>query len=132
MVITELLQTSPKISIIIISIIMTFISTIITKWLTNQEHLRSLKKRQKELQKEIKNCKDGCKMQEMQAEILSITGSMMKSSFKPVFITMIPFLILIYWIKSIYTPLMGFNWFWYYLGAAIISSIIYRKLLNMA
>jgi len=130
--IVEFMQTNPRISIVVIALIVTFISTIIMKWLTNQEHLRSLKKRQKELQKEMRSCKDDGKLKEMQSEILSITGIMMKSSFKPVFITMVPFLILFYWIRSIYTPIMGFSWFWYYLGASIISSIIYRKILNMA
>lgn len=135
MALTELLQANPRISIIIISLIVTFFSTLITKWLTNQEHLRSLKARQKEIQKELKQCqKDGddCKMKELQSEMMKITGTMFKSSFKPLFITFIPFIILLYWIRAIYTPVMGFSWFWYYLGASLISSMIFRRILKMA
>ncbi len=131
--ITDIITLYPKTSIIFLSIIVTLVSTLVTKWLTNQEHLRELKKRQKEIQKELKTCKPGdCKYQELQSEVLQITGTMMKSSFKPLFITMIPFLILFYWIRSIYTPLMGFTWFWYYLGASIVASTIFRKLFKMA
>ena len=61
MVITELIQAYPIPSIIVISIGITLISSLLTKWLTNQEHLKSLKERQKELQKELKTCKDDCK-----------------------------------------------------------------------
>ena len=120
-------------SIIVIGALVTFISTLITKWLTNQEHLKSLKARQKELQKELKGCKDDeCKMKELQAEMMQIAGTMMKSSFKPMFITIIPFLLLFAWLRSIYTPIMGFGWFWWYLGASIIFSIVMRKVLKMA
>tara|TARA_Y100000310_G_C20650152_1_gene798942 strand:- start:673 stop:1074 length:402 start_codon:yes stop_codon:yes gene_type:complete len=133
MAITELIQAYPIYSIIIIAIGITFISSLLTKWLTNQEHMKSLKKRQKEIQKELKECKDDeCKMKELQSEMMKIAGTMMKSSFKPVFITIIPFLIFFAWLRSIYTPIMGFGWFWWYLGSSIISSIVFRKLLKMA
>jgi uncharacterized membrane protein (DUF106 family) len=56
---------------------------------------------------------------------------MMKSSFKPMFVTMIPFFILFYWIRNTYSPILP-SWFWYYLGAGIISSILFRKWLKMA
>ena len=130
---TSLVQANPKISIILISIVVTFISSIITKWLTNQEHLKSLKARQKELQEEIKKHKNNpAKMSEIQSEILQITGTMMKSSFKPMLVTMIPFLILAYWINSIYLPIMGKWWILYYLISSIVASIYFRKLLKMA
>lgn len=126
------IESQPLASIIMLSIIVTFISTMSTKWLTNQEHLKSLKARQKEIQKELKNCKEDNLMKELQSEMLSITGTMMKSSFRPMLITLVPFLILFYWIRSVYTPLMGFSWFWWYLGTSIVASIILRKMLKMA
>lgn len=129
----ELIAQYPIISIIIIGVVVTLISTLVTKWLTNQEHLRSLKERQKQLQKDMKGLKpEDKKFMELQSEILQITGTMFKSSFKPILITAVPFLLLFYWIKEVYTPLMGFTWFWYYLGASILASLVYRKLFNMA
>lgn len=128
----ELLQQNPQISIILISVVVTFISSLITKLLTDQEHLKSLKAKQKELQEKLKTCKgDQCKMMEIQSEMLQITGTMMKSSFKPMFVTLIPFLLLFYWIKSVYNPILS-SWFWYYLGTGIISSLVFRKVLKMA
>jgi uncharacterized membrane protein (DUF106 family) len=66
----------------------------------------------------------------IQSEMLQITGTMMKSSFKPMLVTFIPFLLLFYWIKGIYTPILA-SWFWYYLGASLVSSLIFRKLLKI-
>jgi len=128
----EYITAYPVVSIIVTSMIVTFFSTLITKWLTNQEHLKELKARQKELQKELKNCKDDGAMKEMQVEMLKITGTMFKSSFKPLLITFIPFLILIYWLRGIYTELLGGWWIAWYIGASLISSVIFRKILKMA
>ena len=128
----EFLQQYPKTSIIIIAALVTLVSSVITKFLTDQEHLKKLKDRQKELQTELKTCKGNeCRMKEIQSEMLQITGTMMKSSFKPMFVTLIPFLLLFYWIKSVYNPILS-SWFWYYLGAGIASSILFRKWLKMA
>ncbi len=135
MVLTEFIQANPKTSIILISIVMTIFSTLITKWLTNQEHLKSLKARQKELQVEMKKHKDNPKMmEEIQMEMMKITGVMMKSSFKPLLVTMVPFLLIFTWIRGIYggeVPLLNY-WFWWYFGSAIVSSLIFRKVFDMA
>ena len=131
-VIKELLSQSPKISIAIFSVLVTLVSNLVQKWLTNQEHLKSLKKRQKELQAEIKKTKEPTLMQEINAEMMQISMTMMKSSFKPMLVTMVPFLLLFMWLKSIYVPLLGNSWFWYYLGYSIVSSIFIRKIFNIA
>ena len=130
--ITEMLSASPKFSIAIFSVLVTLASTLVQKWLTNQEHLKSLKKRQKEIQKELKNCKDGCVMKELNAEMMKLTGVMFKSSMKPMFVTIIPFLILFGWLRGVYVPLLGNSWIWYYLGYSIVSSIIIRKVFKVA
>ena len=132
MTIIEMMTASPKYSIAIFSIIVTLISTLAQKWLTNQEHLKSLKKRQKEIQKELKGQKDHKIVTELNAELLSLTGVMFKSSMKPMFVTIIPFLILFAWLRGIYTPLLGNSWIWYYLGYSILASIILRKVLKVA
>ena len=132
MTLIEMITTSPKISIAIFSIIVTLISTLVQKWLTNQEHLKSLKKRQKEIQGELKKCKDGNLMKELNAEMLKLTGVMFKSSMKPMFVTIIPFLLLFVWLRGIYVPLIGNSWIWYYIGYSIVASIILRKVFDVA
>ena len=131
MAIIELMQANPQISIVLLSVIVTLVSTFVTKWFTNQAQLKQLKERQKEIQKELKNCKDECALKELQSEMLQITGTMMKSSFKPLLITMIPFLLLFYWVRSIFTPVLGFGWFWWYLGGSLVSGMIWRKILKI-
>jgi len=131
MTITEVVIANPKISLLVISVVVTLISTFAQKWLTNQEHLKSLKKRQKEIQKELKGCKDECIMKELNSEMLKLTGVMFKSSMKPMFATMIPFLILFWWLRNIYVPLMGNSWIWYYLGFSVVASMILRKVLDV-
>jgi uncharacterized membrane protein (DUF106 family) len=123
----------PKTALIVVSLGVTFISSLVTKFLTNQEHLLEMKKRQKELQEEMKKHKGNSeKLMELQQETLGITMTMMKSSFKPLLITFIPFLILLYWLRAEFTPLIGGNWIWYYIGASLISSFAFRKILKMA
>lgn len=132
MTIKEMMTANPKIALLIVSVIVTLISTLAHKWLTNQEHMKSLKKRQKEIQKELKGCKDECKMKELNAEMLKMTGVMMKASFKPMFVTIIPFLLLFGWLRGIYVPILGNGWIWYYLGFSVVASIILRKVMDVS
>jgi len=125
---------SPRISLAVISMMVTLVSTLAHKWLTNQEHMKSLKKRQKEIQKELKGGKDEKILKELNGEMLKLTGVMMKGSFKPMFVTIIPFLILFAWIRSVYggePPILN-NWIWYYLGFSVATSMIFRKIMKVA
>lgn len=127
-----IINSFPAYSIVFLSIVVTLISTLVTKWLTNQEHLRTLKERQKQIQKDLKKCKPGDKLfEELQNEMLQISMTMMKSSFRPLLITFIPFILLLSWIRKTYTPLLS-GWLWYYIGTSLVSSLIYRKIFKMA
>lgn len=130
--IKEWMIANPKLSIAAFSFFVVLISTLVQKYFTDQEHLRALKKRQKELSAEIKKSKDPSVMQELNAELMELTMKMLKSSMKPAFITMIPFLALFTWLRGIYVPLMGSGWIWYYLGYSILISIVLRKVLKVA
>jgi len=131
MTITELMIASPKISIAVFSVIVTLISTLAHKWLTNQEHLKTLKTRQKEIQKELRGCKDPSLMQELNTEMMKLTGVMFKASMKPMFVTIIPFLLLFVWLRSVYDPVLD-HWIWYYIGYSLVASIILRKVFKVA
>jgi len=127
----EVITNYPIYSLIVISVAVTTFSTIMHKWLTNQEHLKNLKKRQKEIQKELRGCKDPSVMSELNAEMLKLTGVMMKSSFRPLFVTFLPLLLLFFWLRGIYDSILDY-WIWYYIGFSIASSMIVRKLLKVA
>jgi uncharacterized membrane protein (DUF106 family) len=132
MAITEMMVTNPKLSLAVFSVVVTLISTLVQKKFTDQEHLKSLKKRQKEIQSELKKAKEPSIMKELNSEMLSLTGIMFKKSMKPMFVTLIPFLFLFIWLRSVYDPIMGGGWIWYYLGYSIVASIILRKVLKVA
>jgi len=134
MVIVEWMIAGPKYSIAVFSIIVTLISTLAQKKFTDQEHLKALKKRQKEIQKEIKKAKEPSVMQELNTEMLQLTGVMFKKSMKPMFVTIIPFLILFTWLRGIYgaEEVLGGGWIWYYLGYSVVASIVLRKMLKVA
>ncbi len=132
MTIIEMMSANPKVSIAVFSVVVTLISTLVQKHFTDQEHLKSLKKRQKEIQAEIKKTKEPSIMQELNSEMLQLTGVMFKKSMKPMFVTMIPFVILFTWLRSVYVPVMGNGWIWYYIGYSVLASIILRKVLKVA
>jgi uncharacterized membrane protein (DUF106 family) len=132
MTLSEVMVANGKVSIAVVSVIVTLIATLAHKWLTNQEHMKSLKARQKEIQKELKGCKDACTMKELNAELMKLTGVMFKSSMRPMFVTIIPFLILFWWLKSVFTPVMGSSWIWWYIGFSVVSSVVLRKVLKVA
>lgn len=124
----------PKPSIIVLSLLVSLISTIITKYTTDQKVMKGIKDRQKEIQTEIKTKKlspTDKKYMELQSELLELTGKMFKSSFKPMFITMIPFLLLLSWLRGIFVPLMGNKWIWYYLIPSLFVSGFWRKLFKV-
>jgi len=104
---------------------------------TDQEKLKGLKVRQKELQKEIRTCqknKDFCKIEELNKEAMDVGMTVMKSSFsgKQFLITFIPFILLFSWLRELFVPILGTKWLWIYFGSAMGSSILLRKILKMA
>ena len=81
--------------------------------------------------KEKKYSQTDKRFMELQSELLGLTGKMFKNSFKPLLITMIPFLILFYWLRNLYVPLMGNSWLWYYIIPSILVGSFYRKIFKI-
>jgi uncharacterized membrane protein (DUF106 family) len=131
MEITILMISYPKESIILISILVTLVMTLVTKKVTDQNRMRELKKIQKACQIKLKDAKGDLKKQgEIQKEMMSCSMELMKHSFKPTLITFIPLIILIWYIRDIYTGVLS-GWIWWYIGASIISSLIFRKIFKV-
>jgi uncharacterized membrane protein (DUF106 family) len=131
MTITDLMISYPKESIIAISILVTLIMTLVTKKVTNQNRMKELKAIQKACQIKLKDSKGDLKKQgEIQKEMMSCSMELMKHSFKPMLFTFIPLILLIWWIRDIYTGVLS-GWIWWYIGASIISSLIFRKIFKV-
>jgi len=128
----ELMVLHPKLGIICFSFLVTLVMTLVTKKFTNQDRMKELKKIQKSCQLKIKDAKGDVKKQgELQKQMMGCSMELMKHSFKPMFITFIPLVIFFWWIRGIYTAILP-GWIWWYIGASIISSIILRKVLDVA
>ena len=122
----------PEVSISVIAFLITFAMTLVTKKFTDQNRMKELKKIQKACNIKLKNAKGDLKeQQKIQQEVFECSMELIKHSFKPMFITMIPLLLIFWWIRGFYHPILA-SWFWWYFGAAIISSIVLRKILDVA
>ncbi len=133
MPIIELIQTNPKISIIVVSFIATFFVTVIRYFMTDREKMQEIRERQKELREEMKKFKNNPeKMLEINQKMLEDFPEQMKQSFKPMIITLIPLLILFKWLLDIYsiTSLSG-SWIWWYIISSIIFSIFLSKVFGL-
>jgi len=132
--IKELMIQYPRTSLLVISLTVTLVMTLVTKYFTDQKRMKELKEMQKSCQIKLRDNKGDLKKQtEIQSEMLSCSLEMMKYSFKPMFITFIPLLILFAWIRGIYSVTeIASTWIWWYLVSGIVSSIVLRKILDVA
>jgi len=129
----DLIQANPKISVILIAVVISFFISLINFFVLDKEKIRESRKNQKELQKKMKEHReDPVKMMELNKEMMVHVVENFKHSLKPMLITIIPILIVFGWIKGVYseTTIAG-SWFWWYLIAAIVSSLIFRKLFKL-
>ena len=131
--INELMISYPKESVIIVSVAITLIMTLVSKYLTNQDRMRELKDVQKACQIKLKENKDNAKkMAELQKQILECNMELMKHSMKPLLFTFIPLILLIGWLKGVYVETeIASSWLWWYIGSGIFSSLIFRRLLKV-
>ncbi len=133
--ISEFAMQSPKLSIIVFSSVISLFITIVNFFMLDKDRLREIKKRQKELQGEIKEHQkagNSDKVMELNKELMSYIPETFKHSLKPMIITLVPILILFTYIRGLYAETtLASTWFWWYLGGAIFSSIIFRKVFRL-
>ena len=129
--IKEFMMSYPRVSVIILSFLVTLVMTLVTKKFTDQSRMKELKKMQKAYQVKLKGCKGDLKKQgEIQKEMMSCSMELMKHSFKPMMFTFLPLILLFWWIRGIYTEILS-GWLWWYIGVSLVSSIILRKALKV-
>ena len=131
--ISELMISYPKESVVLVSVLITLVMTLVAKYLTNQDRMRELKNVQKTCQIKLKENKDNVKkLAEIQKQMLECNMEMMKHSMKPLLFAFIPLILLIGWLKGVYsTTEIASSWLWWYIGSGILSSLIFRRLLNV-
>ena len=129
----EIIQNNPRISLLLISAGVSLFITLINLIVLDKDKMRQMKKRQKEISLEMKEHKnDPAKVMELQKEMMSHMGENLKHSFKPMLITLIPVLIAFGWIRGIFEETtIASSWLWYYIGGALVSSLLFRKVFKL-
>ncbi|PIN90843.1 hypothetical protein COU60_00680 [Candidatus Pacearchaeota archaeon CG10_big_fil_rev_8_21_14_0_10_34_76] len=129
----ELIQTYPRSSIVLISLIVSFFISLVNYLILDKDRLREIKRKQKELQIRMKEHKNNpTKQMELSKEMMSHTGEQLRHSFKPMLITFVPVIVAFWWIKDVFaeTTIEG-TWFWWYIISAIVFSLLLRKLFKL-
>ena len=124
---------------IIIVMFINLILTILHKYTTNQEELKSLKEEQKKVQAEMKELKDQPeKMMELQKKQMANIPKSFELTTKPLMYTAIPFILFIRWFGD-YFEVIGnpkilfgfFGWLGTYLILSIVFSLVLRKIMKV-
>jgi uncharacterized membrane protein (DUF106 family) len=121
----------------IIVLVITFITVLLQKYLTNQEELKKLKAEQKIVQEQMKQFKDHPeKLLELQKKQLEFLPKTMDLTMKPLIYTAVPFVLFFRWLSDYFITspfkFFGFmSWFWFYLLASLVINSILRKLMKV-
>ncbi len=133
MPLTELIQESPRIAIIILSLLVTIFITVVTYFMTDRVRMKEIRQRQKALRLEVKKYKkDPEKMLELNKQMMEDMPEQFKHSLKPMIVTIIPLLLLLGWLRSVFsTTTIASTWIWWYIISSIIFSIFLRKVFGL-
>lgn len=90
--------------ILVIALVIAAISSVVTKVTIGKKNAEIMQKN-KEIQAKLKaamKAKDMDKVKQLQSEMLKVTMQSMQNSLKPMLITIIPFLLVFYWMMGAY------------------------------
>jgi len=121
----------------VIIFIITAITTVAQKYLTDQASLKQMKEEQKILQAEMKKFKEHPeKVMALQKKQMEFIPKTFDLTMKPLLFTFIPFVLFFRWFNDYFTTnpftFFGFlSWFWVYLIGSVIFSSILRKIFKV-
>lgn len=104
-----LLELSSFWTILVLALIVTLISTLAYKFLTDQKLMKKLKEEIKEIQKEVNELRHHPeKALKSQQRMMEVNMKMMKQQFKPILFTIIPFILIFGWMRAhvAYEPIL--------------------------
>jgi uncharacterized membrane protein (DUF106 family) len=88
-------------AILLLATILALISTLLQKYLTDQAKMKRLREDTKKLQKQMKEAKNNPEaVMKIQSKMMPIQMDLMKESFKPLLVTLIPFLLVFFWLSN--------------------------------
>lgn len=131
------LNWNATVGMLVITAIITLITTVLQKYLTDQDMLKTIKEEQKIVQQEMKLVKDNPeKSMELSKKSMELTMKAMPMTMRPAMYTIIPFVLFLRWFNDYFVAnpihILGFlSWFWAYLIFSIVFSTIFRKLMKV-
>lgn len=100
-VFSPLLKMPPLVAVLSMSLLVSLIVILITKYTTNQELMKGLKDEIKEHQKQIKEMRNNpAKAMEMQKKAMEANMKYMSHSLKPTLITFLPIILIFGWMNA--------------------------------
>lgn len=135
----------PVLAELIVAVVVTFLSTIPYRFLTDQAKVREIKEKQKELQKKVKevpkeNTEEAGKLSK---EVLELTNKQMMMNMKPMFVTLGLVILILPWMSGAFVgqiallpfslPFFGndFGWLAWYFFISLPFTTLFRKLLGV-
>ena len=132
-----LLNWHVTIGMILITGIITLITTLLQKYLTDQDTIKTIKEEQKIVQQEMKLAKSNPeKTMELSKKSFELSMKTMPLTMRPLVYTVIPFVLFLRWFGDYFivnpVKIFGFlSWFWAYIIFSIVLSSIFRKILKV-
>lgn len=131
--------------VLIVSLILSLVMSVIYRVLVNPEDIRKIKREMEFYREKVNKAqKSGNKgeVNKYTNEMLKMSGKQMGKTMRPMFASMIIFLVALSWLGSTYAEMMvnlpfsifGFtelNWFWWYLIITLPCTIVFRKALGV-
>ncbi len=147
MAIVQILQQYALPSILGISAALALGSTLVYKYATDQNLVKAMREEIKKAQAEMKLNKDNPqKLAELQKKIMPINMKLMAQSFKPMILTIVPFIVIFALLGKVYgsmtiVPLTfhfplsklatGLGWVGTYIVFSMILTTVFRKALKV-
>ncbi len=100
-VLLPLMNKSPFLGVLLVSLILSFIVVLVYKYFTNQEEMKRIKEAQKEYQQKFKDLKDKPdEAMKLQKEAMGKNFEYMKHTLKATLITMLPIILVFGWMNG--------------------------------
>ncbi|MBZ9571582.1 DUF106 domain-containing protein [Methanobrevibacter sp. TMH8] len=104
---------NPMLTIFLISTIIAFVTTLANKLLVDQDEMEASRNEMKQFQEKMKeaqmsgDAKALAKAQAMQKDVMAKQSDMMKNSFKPLIVTLVPIMLMFWWMAQPTNPING-------------------------
>lgn len=100
-VLLPLMNKSPFLGVLLVSLVLSFVVVLVYKYFTNQQEMKRIKEAQKEYQQRFKDLKDKPdEAMKLQKEAMGKNFEYMKHSLKATLITMLPIILVFGWMNG--------------------------------